>query len=286
MIQNKRELLAKANEWVIMAKNDLRDQIVAFMREMGTDATTLADALGISEGELDQILNGNGEITLTTFAKILIATDNAIEIKPITSTPWGGYDAMARNARPTPPMGNPRMSRRPMPPMGGMVPPMGNRIPPIGETAPRRFCGMPGIKGNRPTPPMGNPRMSRRPMPPVGGMMPPMEGMPSMETMSALDAMPRTALVQTIQDNDWDTEIDVACASRADLIDFLIEKGFNIETPAVCDTTCDAPINESAPTSESAPTETTSDTSDRLAQMLAEELRRNPALKSVVEQYL
>ena len=282
MIQNKRELLAKASEWVNMAKNDLRGQIVAFMREMGTDAATLADALGISDGELEQILNGNGEITLSTFAKILIATDNAIEIKPITTTPWGGYDAMARHGRPTPPpMGNPRMNRRPMPPMGGMVPPMG-------DMPQRRFCGMPGVKGNRPTPPpMGNPRMNRRPMPPMGGMMPPMEGMPSMETMAALDAMPRTTLVQTIRDNDWDTEIDVASASRADLIDFLIEKGFNVDTPL-----CNEPLVEDCVTHESRtedvamPTDETVDTSDRLAQMLAEELRRNPELKNIVEQYL
>ena len=254
MIQNKRELLAKASEWVNVAKNDLRGQIVAFMREMGTDAATLADALGISEGELAQILNGNGEITLSTFAKILIATDNAIEIKPITTTPWGGYDAMARNARPVSPMGNPRMNRRPMSPMGSMVPPM------------------------------GNPRMNRRPMPPMGDIAPTIEGMPSMETMAALDAMPRTALVQTIRDNGWDAEIDFATATRADLIDFLIDKGFNVGAPA-----CDEPIVESCATTETERHEvnpTSEDTSDHLAQMLAEELRRNPELKNIVERYL
>ena len=90
MIKNRQTLMALAAEWTTRAKNDLRGaEFLNFMREVGTDETELANALGISDGELNQILNGNGEITLQYSAKILIATENAIEIKPIEATPFG-----------------------------------------------------------------------------------------------------------------------------------------------------------------------------------------------------
>ena len=84
---NREKLQSLASEWVRMAKNDIRKKIMDFMREVDTTKRELAYALAISEGELEQILNGNGEITLTTFAKLLIATGNALEIKPIEETP-------------------------------------------------------------------------------------------------------------------------------------------------------------------------------------------------------
>lgn len=89
---NREKLQSLASEWVRMAKNDIRTKIMDFMREVDTTKRELAYALAISEGELEQILNGNGEITLTTFAKLLIATGNALEIKPIEETPIGDFE--------------------------------------------------------------------------------------------------------------------------------------------------------------------------------------------------
>ena len=94
MIKNRTELLSMAADWVRMAKDDLRTQILGFIEEVGTSAEEIAHALGISMGELEQIISGNGEITLSTFAKILIATDNVIEIKPLAATQFGGYGQM------------------------------------------------------------------------------------------------------------------------------------------------------------------------------------------------
>lgn len=88
MVKNKTEFLMLANAWINEAKNDLRRQAVEFMNATETSETELAEMLCISEGEMDQILHGNGEITLSTFAKILIATNHMVEIKPIHAVPF------------------------------------------------------------------------------------------------------------------------------------------------------------------------------------------------------
>lgn len=89
---NRQKLQTLASEWVRVAKNDIRNKVVNFMREVDATPHELAYVLAISDGELEQILRGNCEITLTTFAKLLIATGNALEIKPIDETPIGDYD--------------------------------------------------------------------------------------------------------------------------------------------------------------------------------------------------
>ena len=88
---NREQLQKLASEWTRMAKNDIRNKVISFMREVDASERELAYVLAISDGELKQILEGNGEITLSTFAKLLIATGNALEIKPIEDTPIGDY---------------------------------------------------------------------------------------------------------------------------------------------------------------------------------------------------
>ena len=74
---NREQLQRLASEWTRMAKNDIRNKVISFMREVDASERELAYVLAISDGELKQILEGNGEITLSTFAKLLIATGNA-----------------------------------------------------------------------------------------------------------------------------------------------------------------------------------------------------------------
>lgn len=88
MIQNREQLLSLASIWANEAKNDIRHQAIVFMDEMDVSEEQLAHILGISMGEMECILRGNGEITLSTLAKILIATDNMLEIKPLSATPF------------------------------------------------------------------------------------------------------------------------------------------------------------------------------------------------------
>lgn len=271
MIQNRRELLAMAAEWTNMAKNDLRNQIIGFMETVGTNGTELAHALGISEAELEQILNGNGEITLSTFAKILIATDNVLEIKPIAATQFGGFDGI-----PTPPRGgmNPRMApqQRPMPqrpmgqrpiptrgqmPMGGMMPPPsamppmfeGQMPPMFGEEMPPRFGGgMPGMGGK------------------IGRSMP----KPQRVEMPQPN---RREVINTIIENGWDEEIDLMNSTTDELMGFVNLKMASVPTPQM----------EEAPMV--APTESTSRIDEALAK-ISEALESNPELMRQLERFL
>ena len=94
MVKNRAELVSMSKEWTKRAMSDLRGQIISFMENVGTDSEELAYALGITVDELNAIISGCGEISLSTFAKILIATDNVIEIKPINATPFGRMEEM------------------------------------------------------------------------------------------------------------------------------------------------------------------------------------------------
>ena len=140
MVRNKRELLAAASEWVNHAKDDIRHSLTQFMDRVGADENRMADILGTSVAEIHSILNGTGDVTLSTFAKLLIATDNAIEIKPVAAV----MGDMPRGGFPSPEQMQEEVARRggstcvgemPMPPM----PPMGGRhpMPPMPQ-------GMPG----------------------------------------------------------------------------------------------------------------------------------------------
>jgi transcriptional regulator with XRE-family HTH domain len=252
MIKNRRELLAMAAEWTNMAKNDLRNQIIGFMESVGTNITELAHALGISEAELEQILNGNGEITLSTFAKILIATDNVLEIKPMAATQFGGFDGI-----PTPPMGgvDPRMippqrPKRPMPtrgkmPMGGMMPPPGVMPPMFGEEAPTRFGGMPGM-GGKIGRPMPRPQRVEVPQP------------------------NRREVINTVLENGWEDEVDLMNSTTDELMDFVNSKMAAISQPQI---------------EEEIPTATPSRLDEALAKIGAA-LESNPELMRQLERYL
>ena len=115
---NRQILLSASSEWVRQAKNDIRNRMMQFMQEVNTSRSELAYALAISEAELAQILDGNGEITLTTFAKLLIATGNVLEIKPVEESPLA-----MENGAPVPPAEQPQdPPQRPQPEALGRSP--------------------------------------------------------------------------------------------------------------------------------------------------------------------
>lgn len=293
MVKNKRELLAMATEWTNHAKNDMRNQLIGFMESVGTDQRRLADVLGLSDGEIDQILNGNGEITLSTFAKLLIATDNVLEIKPMaavarTSRHGGGAQTPQRDSR-----GRfmPKNGGMPMPPRGGMpMPPMGGGYPTPEEM--RRMHGgmpMPPMGGQMPPRFGGMPGMSQRmnggmPMPPMGGQ----QTMPCKEI--DLDELSRKELINLINQQGFNREIDVRNASRGELIDFL-EMKQQAEMPTVEPrqnvVVEDAPMelnDNHVENDEQAQTNGGAD--EHLAEMLMNELENNPRLREVVNRYM
>lgn len=287
MIKSRRELEAIAAQWTNRAKTDLRNQMIEFIERHGTNEVELADALAISLDEIDQILNGNGEISLSTFAKLLIATDNVIEIKPAAMMPqrgrmprvpqggyplpqWGGRtpqdsemeDEMPQGRRPMPrgrgempfpPMGE----GMPMPPMGGMP------FPPMGEEMPPRFGGMPGM--NKKINKIKQERL------PNGRFAPKNAPKASLQRVRLdeleLDELGKNELADIIRQNHWETEIHPD-AKRGEMIEFLNYK-------------MSQPVAEQAMSQENGETE-----NEKIARMLAEEVARNPHLKDMVKKYL
>jgi transcriptional regulator with XRE-family HTH domain len=280
MIRNREQLLQLSADWTTRAKNDIRSKMIEFIEASGMNQAQLSDILGMSMGEIEQILNGNGEITLTTFAKLLIATDHVLEIKPLSMSPMAqgmprvnqprqrrnvqrrdANGRFMRNETPSTPMENgaPIVDGYPMPPRGVngeiLPPPMdehGNVLPPPPHFSgmmppfgamPKRMGGMPGVR--RPNVVTQRPQVMREEMP------------------TQFDAMDRRALVSAIRENHWDSEIDLVNSTRSEMINFLMDK----ESQKATNVPQDAD-------------------SERIGQMLAAELERNPHLADVIRKYI
>ena len=216
-----------------MAKNDIRNKVISFMREVDASERELAYVLAISDGELKQILEGNGEITLSTFAKLLIATGNALEIKPIEDTPISDYENIPTEEEFERPLPRPnvfaRQKPQPMQPQFGRpsfsrpIPPMheedGNDfIPPMPEELRRAMEERYDRPVHRPEQPRDeygrfapkHPQMRK-------------EEAPRRE-VSPFESKSTDELVKIIRERLWDSEINLNRASKEELVAFLDEK--------------------------------------------------------------
>lgn len=230
---NREQLQKLASEWTRMAKNDIRNKVISFMREVDASERELAYVLAISDGELKQILEGNGEITLSTFAKLLIATGNALEIKPIEDTPIGDYENIPTEEEFERPLPRPNVFARqkphPMQPQFGRpnfsrpIPPMheedGNDfIPPMPEELRRAMEERYDRLVHRPEQPRDeygrfapkHPQMRK-------------EEAPRRE-VSPFESKSTDELVKIIRERLWDSEINLNRASKEELVAFLDEK--------------------------------------------------------------
>ena len=290
MIRNKREFTNAVNEMTRRINADLQTQLGDFIEQMGTSEEELAVALDVNVDDIVAIMEGNAQnVPLDTFMKIMIGSNHVLEIKPLEVTPFGGYGdlpRMPRNARMTPPPHGmmPPMGRdgRMTPPPHGMMPPMGRdgrmmtppphgMMPPMGAPS-ERFCGMPGLKRKN----------TQRP--PMGGMVPPVGVAPVEMPASdnALDRMARKDLIDTIRENGWGEELDLATATRSELINFLESKEFVDSTTASTASHVEEVVNETNANTQ----HTTSPDTDQMARLLAEELERNPHLKDIIGRYV
>lgn len=230
---NREQLQKLASEWTRMAKNDIRNKVISFMREVDASERELAYVLAISDGELKQILEGNGEITLSTFAKLLIATGNALEIKPIEDTPISDYENIPTEEefeRPLPrpnvfarqkpqptqhQFGRPSFSR-PIPPMHEED--VNDFIPPMPEELRRAMEERYDRTVHRPEQPRDeygrfapkHPQMRK-------------EEAPRRE-VSPFESKSTDELVKIIRERLWDSEINLNRASKEELVAFLDEK--------------------------------------------------------------
>lgn len=252
MIKSKGELRRIANGVATQIKNDMRSRIVDFMEQMGTDEVELASVLDITVDELEQILSGDCEITLTTFAKLIVASEHTIEIKalPIMGQRPSRMSHNTESARPTSRHTHHNSNRGDIPSYEefqkmmreGKIPP-----PPQGFMG----CGIPRHKQEN-----------------NGGVKIPHCQELKHENVMELDSMTRRDLVNTIVNNNWEDEIDLVNATRSDLIDFLLEKDFNVQEE----------VQE--------PVVHQSDKVNKMANALADAISKNPHLAKMLEKYI
>lgn len=290
MIKNREQLMQLSAEWATRAKNDLRQKMIEFIEMSGMNQAQLSDVLGLTMGEIEQILHGNGEITLSTFAKLLIATDHVLEIKPLAMSqmaqgmPRMGGSKKKKTQQPRDRYGRfipqgmeemPMVDGYPQPPMfdrnGRMMPPPpmfdrnGRMIPPPpmfdgngGVTPPPHFCGMPGMRQRQ--------RVAEQEIPQPQVRQERVEQVQN----SGFDAMDRRALVNVIRENHWDTELDLINSTRSEMIDFLNEKQSMMAARQTARPQQNVELDES----------------EKIGQMLAAELERNPHLRDVIQKYI
>ena len=230
---NREQLQKLASEWTRMAKNDIRNKVISFMREVDASERELAYVLAISDGELKQILEGNGEITLSTFAKLLIATGNALEIKPIEDTPISDYENIPTEEEFERPLPRPnvfaRQKPQPMQPQFGRpnfsrpIPPMheedGNDfIPPMPEELRRAM----EERYDRPVHRPEQPRDEYGRFAPKHPQMRKEEA--TRREVSPFESKSTDELVKIIRERLWDSEINLNRASKEELVAFLDEK--------------------------------------------------------------
>ena len=209
-----------ANDWTRMVKNDIRNKVKGFMDETETTTSELAYVLGISEGELDQIINGNCEITISTIVKLLIATGNAIEIKPIRATPIGDYSNLHRGGLPPH-----------MPFFNEPTPSVRTQRRNIFDEARQRqalhnVLNFEGDDDELDENEFTAPTTRRQPRDSHGRFQS-FRNEPT--THSKFDAMTRPKLVDIIKTHLWDSEIDTVRATKEELVKFLDEKDNKIK---------------------------------------------------------
>lgn len=261
MITSREQLINCANQWLSIARSDLQKKMTEFIDAVGTSMEELSHILGISQNELEDILSGRGNISLATFAKLLIATDNAIEIKPIHSTPIGSYGRGA--AQHTRKRNEAAMPHMPFMPQNGMMmppmPPMGGRMP--------------------------SPSMAQR----MGAMA---RQMPK-EAVKKIKVS-RSELVNAVFDNSLEQEIDLVNATSDEIARFLQSKNIKfgkVEEPTIpqenvvrsrVEPTCD--LQGGQVLGEQAQEDDTD--FGRIMAMMADELRKNPNLLNQVKKFV
>ena len=214
MIRNTQELLQASQAWLAQARTDLQNRINEFMNAQGVSVDELSEVLQISIDELNGILAGNIDISLDTFAKLLIANGLAIEIKPVFGTPIGSYrgNQHGTNRRGQMPRMMPPSPYGGMPPYGMPFPPMGGfpkDFEPHAVVAPEEQKAPEAPKPNGPVRDNRG-RFARRNASDVQN--------------DPYQRLSHDALKDIIVRNNWHYEIDINTATRDELIGLLKSK--------------------------------------------------------------
>lgn len=227
MVKNREELLYVAQENANQLKTNLRAAVSDFLRMQKVTPDELAYVLGITTNEMKQILEGNGNITVDALSKLLVATDMAVEIKPVRNTPLGSYGRKMPSSG-----GYPSPNGMPVGPGGIPVGPDGRPLPPP--------PGFPGMFPGR-TPQMGGAPSERVEEVPMETNAPARDAHGRFVRKTATQRKPATSqrkpvtgnpytnvndaeLVNIIRQNIWDGEIDVNHATHEELAAFVANK--------------------------------------------------------------
>ena len=174
---------------------DIRNEVIKLFEKSGVEAQTLARDLHISINAINAVMNQDASsLTLDAFIKLLIATGNALEVKPVMKSAKMPMRDDRGRFIPTPKMS---------PFVGGNRRPMSTMSNPTVAPAFRPFFANDEVVKPRPW------------------------EVPSNETtsfMTDLVGMNKQQLMGLVMRNRWDDEINIQNASRGELIDFIVNK--------------------------------------------------------------
>ncbi len=97
---NSRQIQSAARGFVQAMKDDARQKLQQFLNDTGITVRRMARDLDLNEDDLNRILEGDGNVSLVTFATLLIANGLVLEVKDIREAP-----IPTRNGVPIPPNG-------------------------------------------------------------------------------------------------------------------------------------------------------------------------------------
>lgn len=197
---NREEINKMASQWVTMATNDMKANLVSLANYANINVMSLAPILGMSKDSLQALLESSRTPTMEEFVKIMILTGNVLSVEPMN------------DEAPTPP-----------------IPPIPTRdevrIPPHSFAHGAQQFASNMTQGRRPNP---IPRFGRSI--PVRGGNEPSEQHDEATTnvneqanrhRSPFESMSRERLVRIIKKKLWDSEIDTFGATHDDLVKFL-----------------------------------------------------------------
>jgi hypothetical protein len=87
MVKSREELLEVASEWTNKAMLELKEKMSEFMDEHDADVEEIAHITGLRMATVEAILDGEGDIRISDLAKLLVATDQVLQIMPASETP-------------------------------------------------------------------------------------------------------------------------------------------------------------------------------------------------------
>lgn len=283
MVKNREELLQVAKSNADQLKNHLRRAIGGFLDAQKVTPQELAYVLGISDQEMRQILEGDGNITVNALSKLLVATDMAVEIKPVANTPLGAYGReMPRSG------GFPGRGGIPFGPDGIPVGPDGRPLPPPPGWPNPSFMGGPEAPHRR-----REERAANGPARDEHGRFTRRSARKPATEQRALENpymnIPDADLVNIIRQNIWDGEIDVNNATHEQLAGFVMNKEQIMRQRQDAPKQEERPHREEAPSTDGRKVNGGGEALNQFLEMLgnvAREAERNPQLMETISKFM